>query len=88
MNRKEMFIRALNTFIQRHGENLKKQDIEPIVMNLAYLEVLKANKAGQSINVNAVLLDYARAANESFPQLNFQAEVVMFGYQATLQPVS
>jgi hypothetical protein len=85
MNRKEMFIRALNTFIQRHGENLKKQDIEPIVMNLAYLEVLKANKAGQSINVNAVLLDYARAANESFPQLNFQAEVVMFGYQATLQ---
>jgi len=85
MNRREMFIRTLNAFVQRHGENLTNQDIEPIVMNLAYLEVLQANRAGQSINAITVLVDYARAANESFPQLNFQAEVVMFGYQATLQ---
>ncbi len=85
MNRRDMFIRAMNAYIQRNGENLTKQDIEPVVMNLAYLEVLQAQKSGQYINSFEVLVDYSNAANELIPQLNFQPEVVHFGYQATLQ---
>lgn len=85
MNRKDTFIRALNTYIQRNGENLTKQDIEPVVMNLAYLEVLQAKKSGRHVDEFNVLADYSSIANELFPQLNFQPEAVLFGYQATIQ---
>jgi hypothetical protein len=85
MNRKDTFIRALNTYIQRNGENLTKQDIEPVVMNLAYLEVLQAKKSGRHVDEFNVLADYSSIANELFPQLNFQPEALLFGYQATIQ---
>ena len=85
MSRKDMFIRAMNAYIERNGENLTNQDLEPIVMNLAYLEVLQAQRSGQIIDEFEVLTGYANAANELIPQLNFQPEVVFFGYQATIQ---
>lgn len=85
MNRKDTFIRTLNTYIQRNGENLTKQDIEPVVMNLAYLEVLQAKKSGRHVDEFNVLADYSSIANELFPQLNFQPEALLFGYQATIQ---
>jgi hypothetical protein len=85
MNRKDTFIHALNTYIQRNGENLTKQDIEPVVMNLAYLEVLQAKKSGRYVDEFNVLADFSSIANQLFPQLNFQPEAVLFGYQATIQ---
>lgn len=84
MNRKDQFIRTMNVYIQRNGENLTKQDIEPVVMNLAYLEVMQAKNSGQFIDSSKVLADYANAANELIPQLNFQPEMVGPGYHATI----
>ena len=85
MNRREIFVESLNKLIQRNGENLPNADIEPLVMNLAYLEVLKARKSGTLVNDYEVLKDYAHTANELIPQLRFNPEVLLFGYQATLQ---
>jgi hypothetical protein len=84
MTRKDRFIQAFNTYIQRNGENLKKQEIEPLIMNLAYLEVIKAKKSGQYIESMKVLVDYSNSANELIPGLNFQPEIVSLGYQATI----
>lgn len=80
-----MFVRAINAYIRRNGENLTNQDIEPVVMNLAYLEVLQAQKSGKFIDEFKVLVDYANAANELIPQLNFQPDAVLSGYQASIQ---
>jgi hypothetical protein len=54
-------------------------------MNLAYLEVLQAKKSGRHVDEFNVLADYSSIANELFPQLNFQPEALLFGYQATIQ---
>lgn len=85
MNRREIFIESLNKLIQRNGENLPNADIEPLVMNLAYLDVLKARKSGTLVHDYEVLKEYAHTANELIPQLRFNPEALLFGYQATLQ---
>jgi hypothetical protein len=84
MNRRDIFKRALTAFIDRNGDNLTSSEIEPIAMNLAYLEVSQAKKSGKSINAINVLIEYVQIANETFPLLNFHSESVLFGYQATL----
>jgi hypothetical protein len=84
MNRKDTFVRAMNSFIERNGENLSSQDIEPLVMNLAYLEVLKAQKTNVTIDPIKVLEDYSNTANELIPNLNFQPGIIINGYLATI----
>jgi hypothetical protein len=85
MSRREIFIESLNKFIDRNGENLTNSNIEPLVINLAYLEVLNSRKSGSIVNDYEVLKDYANIAKELIPYFSFNTEAVLFGYQATLQ---
>lgn len=85
MDKKEYFINTLNTYIQRNGDKLTQQDIEPLIMNLAYLEVLKSKKLGQNINEWDTLNGFSEIANQLIPSLNFQPQALLFGYQATIQ---
>jgi hypothetical protein len=85
MKRKDLFIRAMNEYIERNGERLTSEDIEPIVLNLAYLEVLQARKLGVYIDSWEVLEGYAEAANEMIPNLNFNAELFNPGYPMTIE---
>jgi hypothetical protein len=85
MDKKEYFINTLNTYIQRNGDKLTQQDIEPLIMNLAYLEVLKSKKLGQNINEWDTLNGFSEIANQFIPSLNFQPQALLFGYQATIQ---
>lgn len=85
MKRKDLFIRAMNEYIERNGERLTSEDIEPIVLNLAYLEVLQARKSGVYIDSWEVLEGYAEAANEMIPNLNFNPALFNPGYPMTIE---
>jgi len=85
MDKKEIFINALNTYISRNGDELTQQDIEPLIMNLAYLDVYNARKNKKSVNEFEVLISYSWVAKQLIPTLDFEAHTYAFGFQATLE---
>ncbi|WP_027137217.1 hypothetical protein [Gaetbulibacter saemankumensis] len=84
MSRENEIIENYQTYISRSGKNgMTEEEIAPLVLNLAYLEVLNQRKKGILVNDFNILKEYADAAEEIFPDMS-NLTATWPGFQATL----
>lgn len=85
LSAKNVIIRNLNILIQRSGENnVNQEQFQALVLNLAYLHVMKQRRKGIAVNQIEVLKEYADSACELIPETP-NLMMTLGGYMATLQ---
>lgn len=71
MNRKSEILQNYQIYITRTGKNgMTNEELEPLIINLAYLEVLNQRKKGVFVDGLLIFKEYTASAGELFSQLN------------------
>ncbi len=78
---------AYALYTKRIGKTkLSLEELQPLILNLAYLEIMRARKNGNSPNERRVYQDYTTSAISLFPEYESVNDSRLFiGFQATLQ---
>lgn len=84
MDRKKEILLNYQNYISRTGKNgLTQEELAPLVLNLAYLEVLNQRKSGNFVDDFEIFKEYTSAAEELFSNME-SLFATWLGFQATL----
>lgn len=84
MSMKKEIMSCVEVYTQRTGRNMTQKEYQALVLNLAYLLVMRKKREGMYIDEVKVLTEYSNAAQALIPETP-DLKMTLMGYLATLQ---